>query len=199
MPIRVRMVIPRGFLVYRRTALTTSWSYTTTAMSMVSVTKAPRLAGGIWKCSPMCRFMVVPCFTKRVFVCAISVHGTNIVTSMGTSFTICFVSSTWVTVHRLHFAGELPAASSFTAALFKNLMVLVESIRNLRFLVYTSSSSSCSSLASAGTGSRHLQTAAAITLPMRVNGLPCGTLCRYSLVPARKMAMEIMRPSVGMP
>jgi hypothetical protein len=38
-----------------------------------------------------CWFMVVPCFTNR-FVCAMSMHGTNMVKSKGTSFRIGFVS-----------------------------------------------------------------------------------------------------------
>uniref|UniRef100_A0A0A9G8H2 Uncharacterized protein n=1 Tax=Arundo donax TaxID=35708 RepID=A0A0A9G8H2_ARUDO len=49
------------------------------------------------------------------------------VASSGTSFAICFVSSTCVTVHSVH-----PGASSaFTAALFRNLMEAVASTRNL--------------------------------------------------------------------
>ena len=69
---------------------------------MEMVTKAYKLAGGTLKWLPMVRSRVVPCLMKRVCDCATIVLGMNVHIRIGIILSICFVSSTWVTVHDLH-------------------------------------------------------------------------------------------------
>ncbi|MFS7916486.1 hypothetical protein Hanom_Chr02g00177671 [Helianthus anomalus] len=83
---------------------------------MDMVTNPAKLAGGISKL-PIFLSKVVPCFTKRVLICAIIVLGTNVAIKMGNIRSICLVSSTSVTVHNIHEG----APSVLTQALFKNL------------------------------------------------------------------------------
>lgn len=88
---------------------------------MEIVTKAPRLADGIWKWLPMCRSSVVPCFMNSVFTCAIIVLGMMVTSRMGSMMIICLVSSTCVTVHTLHVLVMI-------LALLRNFKVEVDSI-----------------------------------------------------------------------
>ena len=84
------------------------------------VTKAAKLAGGIWKWLPMLLSRVVPCLMKRVCVCANIVLGMNVHIKTGIILSICFVSSTWVTVHSFHESLD----PLLIAALFKNLLII---------------------------------------------------------------------------
>lgn len=116
-PIRWSRVTPLGFPVNFRVNLTKTRSYMTIEMSIESVTKPPRLAGGMLKFPVILRSKVVPCLTNKVLIWAIIMLGTKVMNNTGNILNICFVSSTSVIVHRFH----LWVAPDLSEALSKNL------------------------------------------------------------------------------